>query len=275
LDMTDTTPNAKDRAQAAYNAASDHYQDTPLGFWDRYGRRTVERLNLTPGFIVLDVGCGAGASALPAAEKVAPSGKVIGIDLADKLLAIGREKAAQRGLQHVEFRQGDMERLTFPDDLFDAVVSVFSIFFVPEMEKQIAKLWRLVRPGGQLAITTWASFVEPLYGRWLETVLRVRPDLHPIYRPWDRISTPEALGKLMLDSGVPRAEVVAENGSQSLRTPEDWWTIVLGSGPRWTVDQLSTEHAAQVRDNNLKWAVENGITSVETNVIYAVATKKR
>jgi SAM-dependent methyltransferase len=200
---------------------------------------------------------------------------VIGVDLAERLLAIGREKAAQRGLQNIEFRQGDMENLPFPNDLFDAVVSVFSIFFVPDMEKQVQKLWRMVRPGGQLAITTWASFVEPLYGRWLEAVRDVRPDLHSAFRPWDRVSTPEALRQLLLDGGVPQAEIVPENGSQPLQSSEDWWTIVLGSGPRWTIDQMSAEHAAQVREDNLRWAADNGIRSVETNVIYAIATKKR
>jgi ubiquinone/menaquinone biosynthesis C-methylase UbiE len=92
--MCDEREATKTKAQTTYNAASDHFDDAPLAFWARYGRRTVEQLTLTPGANVLDAGCGTGASALPAAERVAPNGHVIGVDLAEKLLAIGRAKAA-------------------------------------------------------------------------------------------------------------------------------------------------------------------------------------
>ena len=169
--------NAK--TQNTYNAASDHYDDTPLGFWVRAGQRTVDHLYLAPGSTVLDVGCGTGASTLPAAQKVASNGRVIGVDLAENLLALARAKAANLGFQNVEFNVGDMTSLGFPDAHFDAVVSVFSIFFVADMEKQVRELWRMVKPGGQLAITTWGPTCwAPLYNRWWAAVQRLRPDLY-------------------------------------------------------------------------------------------------
>ena len=153
--MQRPTDPAKLKAQTAYDAASDHFDDEPLAFWARIGARTVERLALPAGATVLDVGCGTGASAIPAATAVGPTGRVIGVDLADRLLTRAREKSRQQGLSNIEFRQGDMEDLGYPDGNFDAVVSVFSIFFVPDMTMQVGELWRMVKPGGQLAITTW------------------------------------------------------------------------------------------------------------------------
>jgi ubiquinone/menaquinone biosynthesis C-methylase UbiE len=91
------TNPTKLRAASAYNAAADHFDDEPPGFWARIGRRTIERLELPSGACVLDVGCGTGASALPAAEKVGPQGKVSGVDLAERLLEIGRQKAKRYG----------------------------------------------------------------------------------------------------------------------------------------------------------------------------------
>jgi ubiquinone/menaquinone biosynthesis C-methylase UbiE len=102
-------------AADTYNAASDHFDDPALSFWSLYGEQTIERLGLEPGENVLDVCCGSGASALPAATRVAPTGRVIAVDLSDRLLDLCRAKAAMRGLRNVEARLGDMEHLDFDD----------------------------------------------------------------------------------------------------------------------------------------------------------------
>ena len=73
-----TPSHVKARVVATYNAAADRYEDPVNSYWDRFGGRTVERLNLPPGRRVLDVCCGAGASALVAAERVGPTGLVQG-----------------------------------------------------------------------------------------------------------------------------------------------------------------------------------------------------
>jgi ubiquinone/menaquinone biosynthesis C-methylase UbiE len=91
--MDKITEPAKLKAATTYNAAADHFDDGPLAFWDRYGRKTIERLPLKPGSIVLDVGCGSGASAIPAAKAVGPHGRVIGADLAERLLVMAQAKA--------------------------------------------------------------------------------------------------------------------------------------------------------------------------------------
>src|ERR1700746_3291662 len=96
-----TLSEAKARAAATYNAAADTYDEPANSFWERFGRRTIDRLQLPSGARVLDVCCGSGASALPAAEQVGSEGSVLGIDLAEKLLACARAKAAQRGLRNV------------------------------------------------------------------------------------------------------------------------------------------------------------------------------
>jgi 2-polyprenyl-3-methyl-5-hydroxy-6-metoxy-1,4-benzoquinol methylase len=272
--MPTITEPAKLRAATTYNAASDHFDDEPLGFWKRYGERTIERLALRSGARVLDVGCGTGASALPAADRVGPTGRVIGVDLADRLLEIARQKAASRNLDNAEFRFGDMERLGYPDRHFDAVVCVFAIFFVPDMAKQLRELWRMVGPDGQLAITTWGRQVlEPAASVFWSAVKELRPDLYLGFNPWDRITEPEPLRALLAEAGIANADILAEDGRQDLRSSEDWWTIVLGGGFRSIVDQMGPEMAGRLREANLAQIRSQSITSVETNVIYAVARK--
>jgi len=93
------------------------------------------------------------------------------------------------------------------------------------------------------------------------------------FNPWERIITPQAVNQLLTDSGIREAEITAEDGQQGLQSPDDWWTVVQGSGYRWTLEQMDNETIARVRDMNLKTLRNNETKFIETNVIYAVATK--
>jgi predicted methyltransferase len=75
-------------AARAFEAAADHYDDPGLGFWRRFGKKTVERLGLRPGQQVLDLCCGSGVSALAAANAVGPSGQVLAVDAAAPATAL-------------------------------------------------------------------------------------------------------------------------------------------------------------------------------------------
>jgi ubiquinone/menaquinone biosynthesis C-methylase UbiE len=108
--------DAKLKAQETYNAAAEFFDDPALGFWERFGRATVDRLNLTPGASVLDVCAGTGASAIPAAVRVGPTGRVVAVDLAENLLALAERKADQLGLSNVEIRLGDVDALDYPPE---------------------------------------------------------------------------------------------------------------------------------------------------------------
>jgi SAM-dependent methyltransferase len=159
------SPRPQVELEKTYSAAADHYGHPAVSFWDRYGRRTVDRLPLISGMAVLDVCCGMGASATPAAERVGPAGHVIAVDLAGNLLKKGSQRAAEKGLTNIEFRRGDLESLPFPDRTFDAVLCVFGIFFVTDVKGAVRELWRLVRPNGLLAITIWGrGLFEPADG---------------------------------------------------------------------------------------------------------------
>jgi ubiquinone/menaquinone biosynthesis C-methylase UbiE len=266
--------NAQARAAFTYNAAADFYDASPLGFWDYFGRRTIELASLPIGSRVLDVCCGAGASALPAAEAVGPTGNVVGIDLAKQLLKSARAKAIQRRLGNIEFEVGDMLSMRFPVASFDAVVCVFGIFFVPDMAKAARELWSRVRPGGKLAVTTWGpNFCEPANDAFWCSINDVRPDLYKGFNPWDRIDDPASLRKILDEGGVASPKIIGENRLHPINSAEDWWTIVLGSGYRGTIEQLNPMERQKVEEANLAFIRDENISAVETNVLYALATK--
>src|SRR5262249_30551537 len=143
---------------------------------------------------VLDVCCGAGASALAAAEVVGPAGKGVGGDISQKLFEFARAKANQRNHSNVEVELRDKLSPRFPSESFDAVVCVFGIFFVPDMQSAVRELWRCVRVGARLAVTTWGpNFCEPANSAFWRSIQEVRPDLHKSFNPWDRINDQASL----------------------------------------------------------------------------------
>jgi SAM-dependent methyltransferase len=266
--------NAQDRAAFTYNAAADFFDASPLGFWDYFGRRTIELASLPRGSRVLDVCCGTGASALPAAEAVGLTGKIIGVDLAEELLELARRKAVQQRLGNIKFEVGDMLSLRFPTESFDAVVCVFGIFFVPDMPRAVSELWSRIRPGGKLAMTTWGpNFFQPGSDAFWRSIKDVRPDLFKGFNPWDRINDPGSLTKIFDEAGIAPPKIVPENRLHPINSAEDWWTIVLGSGYRGTIEQLTLAERQKVQDANLAFIRNEKISAIETNVLYALAAR--
>jgi SAM-dependent methyltransferase len=223
---------------------------------------------------VLDVCCGMGASAIPAAERVGSAGHVIAVDLAEKLLNKGSQRAREQGLTNIEFRRADLESLPFPDRTFDAVLCVFGIFFVTDLHGAIRELWRLVRPNGLLAITIWGrGLFEPADGIFWEAVRREDPELYRSIKSWSKIFEPDPLRALLLECGVFDPEVVAEAGWHPLREPADWWTILLGTGYRSTVEALSPLSRERVRIASIDGVRRADIRQIRTDVVYAIAQR--
>ena len=196
------------RTTATYNSAADYFDAPPLSFWNRFGQKTIDRLSLRAGDRILDVCCGTGASAIPAAKCVGSTGTVLGIDLSENLLDLARTKAQDLGLENIEFQMGDFENLGYKSESFDAIVCVFGIFFVPDMVAAVRELWRMVRPGGKLAITSWGKNVfEPANQVFWKAIETERPDLYKHFTPWERISDPTSLKALLQAGKATQVEV--------------------------------------------------------------------
>jgi SAM-dependent methyltransferase len=260
-------------ARATYNAAAQHFDDPPLAFWEHFGGRTVELAGIGPGHTVLDVCCGSGASALQAAERSGPGGRVVGVDFADDLLELARTKAKQRTLTNVSFRNGDMTSLQFAGESFDFVVCVFGIFFASDMSSALAGLWDKVKPGGALMITVWGPRVlEPGNTVFWDAVEAERPDLRMRSAPWLRLESPEGLVGLFAEASLPPPEIVSETHSSYL-SADDYWTVVLGSGYRGAIDRMSHDAAERVRAAVVQRLERVSSGEFVSDVLYARAVK--
>jgi SAM-dependent methyltransferase len=117
------------------------------------GEELVSRLGITDGLRVLDLGCGDGTTAVPAARLGAD---VLGVDIASNLVAAGNERARSLGLTNLRFQEGDASRLDdLADDSFDLVVSIFGAMFAPRPTDVAKEVVRVTRPGGRIVMGNW------------------------------------------------------------------------------------------------------------------------
>src|SRR6478672_2986583 len=117
------------------------------------GEALVMTLVITDGMDVLDLGCGDGTTAVPAAQLGA---NVLGVDIASNLVAAGNARAQELGLDNLTFQEGDATDLgDLDDDSFDLVVSVFGAMFAPRPEAVAREVVRVARPGGRVVMGNW------------------------------------------------------------------------------------------------------------------------
>ena len=117
------------------------------------GESLVRAIGVGKGMKVLDLGCGDGTTALPAAKLGA---EVLGVDIAENLVAAGNRRAKEEGLANLRFQQGDASNLSgLKDGSFDLVVSVFGAMFAPKPFDVAKEMARVTRPGGRIVMGNW------------------------------------------------------------------------------------------------------------------------
>jgi O-methyltransferase/aklanonic acid methyltransferase len=237
----------KDLLVGVFDRAAPTYVRVGPLFFDVLARRLVELAELEPGQSVLDVATGTGAVLLPAAERVGPEGRVVGIDLSENMLARAAQQVRERGLTNVRLERMDAERLELEDAQFDRVLCGWGLFLFPQPHRALGEFRRVLEPGGRLIATTGGVRFEAGSQWVLDVVEKHWPAQIPIpERPTLRFTRPGDLVDALAGAGFSSIRVVEGSFDFVFPSEDEWWAWLNSISARAYLDLIEKTRGPEI-----------------------------
>ncbi|HLF75560.1 MAG TPA: methyltransferase domain-containing protein [Anaerolineales bacterium] len=252
MDNTEN-PEITERKQGVagiFGRAASTYDRVGPRFLSHFGRRLVELAEIPNGASVLDIATGRGAVLFPAAEVVGSSGRVLGIDLSREMVERSREEIEALGLQNAEVREMDAEDLEFPNESFDYILCSFAIFFFPRLDRALAEMYRVLKPNGRIAVTTWGLRDEnwKWYDDLVQSYLAPEPEAGQATdaqtAPKHVFDKPEGLAAILVSAGFTDIRVLSESQMFTYDSEEQWWSTLWSHGLRADLEAIEKQMGA-------------------------------
>src|SRR6266852_468497 len=230
----------------------------------------VEDGQIGTGHVVLDIATGPGEPALSVAGRVGPNGKVFGIDPIPEMVAAARRAADRLELRNVQFDVAFADKMPFPADTFDAVISRFGVMFFPSPVDGVREMLRLLKPGRKLALAAW-SFANSnsfhyVLSRIMERFVESPPPAPDAPDPF-RFAAPGKLQAVLAEAGATApSERLLQFKIEAPLSMEDFWTLrsEMSDTFRGKIAKLSKEQASEVKRQMLEalreYTTEDGIS---------------
>ncbi|MBC7936614.1 MAG: methyltransferase domain-containing protein [Rhizobacter sp.] len=241
------------------------------------GEAFVSTLGITKDLTILDLGCGDGTTAIPAAKLAA---KVLGVDIAANLVEAGNKRVQDEGLNNISFREGDAIALTGLDDKsFDMVVTIFGAMFAPKPYDVAKEMVRVTKPGGKIVMGNWIPQDPTLVAQ----ILRISSAYTPA--PPEGFISPMLWGKeeevtdRFVQAGISKENISFSRDTFTFNTPyspaEFVQTFKTYYGPTMNAFEAAEKEgkAAQLQDelevlfNSQNKSTDPGKTSVQATFL--------
>ena len=257
-----------------FDAVAGGYDGGALRFFPESAKNMAVLLDLRGDEHVLDVACGTGHASL-AIARMLPQGRVTAVDFSLGMLDQARQKAASMNLRNIDFIERDMQDMGFAENPFDVAVCAFGIFFVMDMETQLAHIASMVKPGGRVMISNFQeSYFHPLKDLFINRLATYGVQNPP--QAWKRIAHEAGCRQLFEAAGLTNIRVEQKNVGYNLGSAGEWWDIVWNAGFRRLVAQLSQKDQERFKREHLEEVgtlrTDKGIW-LDVGVLYTVGTK--
>jgi ubiquinone/menaquinone biosynthesis C-methylase UbiE len=241
-------------------------------FFAQWAPRLLDAAGVGDGAHVLDVACGTGIVARTAADRVGPSGAVVGVDISDAMLAVAR-----RVRPDLQWRSGDAGALPFGDEEFDAVVCQMALMFLPDPVAALGQMRRVVRPAGRVAVLVpGALAANPPYQLFVDIVTKhAGADARNLVTTYFVLGDPDRLRGLGTDAGLRVEDVSAPVGESRFGSIDEFVTIEIDSTPlAERLDPTARERIAiDCREAIAPWRLDDGSLRFPFECNLLVATR--
>ncbi len=238
----DSKVSAKKQAiQGIFDRVSPTYGYTP--YFPLMGQWLADVAQISSGAHVLDVACGRGAVLFPAAQYVGQNGQIVGIDLSAGMVQETRAAIHYLGLTQAKVLQMDAEVLEFPDASIDYILCGFALHFFPHLEQTLSEFLRVLKPGGQVAVTTWGEDDQ----RW-DWYDELRNTYEAIVKlASQKLDQPDDLFAWFNRVGFTNIQIITKELEMIYIDENEWWTIQWALSCRAGLELLEPKRLEQFK----------------------------
>jgi ubiquinone/menaquinone biosynthesis C-methylase UbiE len=259
------TPNMLSAIEP-WDLVADGYAGTTMQILARYADEAIAASRLKPGAAILDVACGPGTLALMVARE---AGEVHGIDFSEPMLDIFKQHVERAGHNNITIRHGDAQSLPYADNTFDAAFSMFGLMFFPDRCQGFAEIYRTLKPGGTIAVTSWAPIDRsPAMQMMFGAIRTINPSIPEPQKSIDTLENPDVFKQEMLDAGFKDVKVqsITRFAFPVVSIPKFWDDMVKGSAPIQMMKKSMGEAAWKEKEMLAIGYLEEKLTELPTRL---------
>jgi ubiquinone/menaquinone biosynthesis C-methylase UbiE len=213
-----------------WDLVAEGYAETTMKLFRSYTEKALEVANISKESAILDVACGPGTLPLVAASQVK---SVHAIDFSETMINLFKETVNAEGLQNIEIHCGDGQALPFSDGIFDVAFSMFGLMFFPNRNKGYAEIYRTLKPGGKIVISSWAPVSDsPVMQTMFGALKAMKPDIPEPKSDIESLENPDFFKAELQNAGFKQVDMIPVEGEYPISDLAEFWTgMVKGSAP--------------------------------------------
>ena len=273
-----------------WDRASKNFGKVGPKYWSYFGEHLVERCGIKHGQTVLDIGCGVGASLLPAAKKVGEFGHAIGIDISRGMVEECIKNGQQENLQNIDVKVMDANKLDFDNSKFDYILNGFGFPYLYYTDKDFTEVRRVLKSNGKFSFVTWGMQEDT---KWITEVVQrhlnhEKKESNKENNKDDKkendenkidICSPEGVRGALKEAGFKEIVVDTEEKLFTYKDKEEWWEETWANAIRGILEKIQDrgdEYLLKFKEDAFEgleqFRTEEGIT-FKRSVIYGIGNK--